>query len=348
MLVVLITLTPGRRNEFIDCHHAKVQVAVLSIMDVKIWWPCTQELLERAYRLREFTCEWFKNPKHSEYWPLFTTQDECTIVKYVMEVLRPFQYWTLWISKGHQVTLHHVITGSNGKFDHMDGIMRALAKKKTKWKEDLYFAVKCVRQKLSKCYFKVTPTTGLLHISAHVLNPFWKLPSFRKWEKGMDINSDDEGSYTTQYQEAFLKYVENEHCAKHLRLSGNKPKRDVTNNPFNRTASGSGQSSFDPYDLSSDDDEYLMPNNVAEMTPGCSDHAARLLTATRLYLNPLPEAPKNWVQINPNRNDYHSDPIAISSTFWLPPITDWWDQQEETHSKYAGLSNVLGVFPKQR
>jgi len=35
------------------------------------------------------------------------------------------------------------------------------------------------------------------------------------WDKGMDINLEDETSYTTQYQEAFLKYVENEYCAKH-------------------------------------------------------------------------------------------------------------------------------------
>jgi hypothetical protein len=35
-------------------------------------------------------------------------------------------------------------------FDHMDGMMRALAKKKTQWKEDLYFAVKVACQKLSK------------------------------------------------------------------------------------------------------------------------------------------------------------------------------------------------------
>jgi hypothetical protein len=76
------------------------------------------------------------------------------------------------------------------------------------------------------------------------------------------------------------------------------------------------------------------------MTPGCSDHAAHLLTATRLYLNSPPEAPKNWGQINPNLNDYHSDPMRISSTFWIQDITNWWQQQEETHSKYADLSNV--------
>ena len=48
----------------------------------------------------------------------------------------------------------------------------------------------------------------------------------------------------------------------------------------------------------------------------------------------------NWGQINPNLNDYHSDPMEISSTLWIPDITDWWRQQEETHSKTADLCNV--------
>jgi hypothetical protein len=92
--------------------------------------------------------------------------------------------------------------------------------------------------------------------------------------------------------------------------------------------------------LSSDDEEYQSPNNVAETTPGRSDRAPRLLTAARLYLNSPPEAPKNWWQIKPNLNDYHSDPMEFSSTFWIPDITDWWRQQEETHLKYTDLSNV--------
>ena len=142
MLVVLITLTPGRRNEIIECQKAKVRNAVLPIMDVKTRWNSTLELLECAYRLWEFTREWLQNPKSAEYRPVFTTQDEWTIVKYIMEVLRPFRYWTLWMSKRHTVTLHYVITVYNDRFDHMDGVMRALARKKTPWKEDLFFAVK--------------------------------------------------------------------------------------------------------------------------------------------------------------------------------------------------------------
>jgi hypothetical protein len=32
--------------------------------------------------------------------------------------------------------------------------------------------------------------------------------------------------------------------------------------------------------------------------------------------------------------------MEVSSTFWLPDITDWWWQQEEMHSMYADLCNV--------
>jgi len=157
----------------------------------------------------------------------------------------------------------------------------------------------------------------------------------------MDINPEDETYYATQYQEAFLKYVENEYWAKHTRLRVTKPENTLKNNfSSSAIASRSGQSSYDPYDVSSDDDEYLIPENVAEMTPGWSYRAARLLTAARLCLNSLPELPQNWEQINPNHNDYHTDPMEISSTFWLLDITDWWRQEEETHSKYADLANV--------
>jgi len=58
-------------------------------------------------------------------------------------------------------------------FNHMDGAMQGLAKKKTPSKEDLFFAVKLARQK-------------------------------------MDINPEDETFCTTQYKEAFLQHVENE------------------------------------------------------------------------------------------------------------------------------------------
>jgi hypothetical protein len=52
--------------------------------------------------------------------------------------------------KRHTITLHCIITFYNDMFDHMDGVMQDLAKKKTQWKKDLFLAVKCAQQKLSK------------------------------------------------------------------------------------------------------------------------------------------------------------------------------------------------------
>jgi hypothetical protein len=77
--------------------------------------------------------------------------------------------------KRNTVTFHYVIAVYNDIFHHMDGVMQALAKKKTQRKEDLFFAVKLARQKLSKYFTKVTPTTCIICISARILDPFWKL-----------------------------------------------------------------------------------------------------------------------------------------------------------------------------
>jgi len=96
------------------------------------------------------------------------------------------------------VTLQHVITVYNDMFDHIHCVMGAMAKRKIEWMEHLFFAVKSVLQKLSKQYDEVTPLSGMLLMSAHILEPLQKLWSFRKWDKGMAINPEDKTSYTTQ------------------------------------------------------------------------------------------------------------------------------------------------------
>jgi len=221
------------------------------------------------------------------------------------------------------VTLHHVITVYNSMFDHMNVVMRALAMKKTQWKEDLYFAITLAQQKLSRNHAEVTRSTGILLHSAHVLDPFQMLRSSRRWDKGMDINPEDETSWTSRYQEPFLKYVENEYWAKHRWLPVSTPEREQSNEILPCTsASGSSESSSVQYDLSSDNEEYLTTNNLPETTPDWSDQAACWLRSERLYLDSLSEWRKNWGQVNQNPTADHSDPIEISSTFWIPGITD--------------------------
>jgi len=79
-------------------------------------------------------------------------------------------------------------------------------------------------------------------------------------------------------------------------------------------ASELGLSSVDPYDESCDEAEYLMPENVAETTPKCNNHATPSLTPTWLDLTSPLVSPENWGHVDPYLDEYHSKPMVISST----------------------------------
>jgi len=252
-------------------------------MDVQTGWDLTLELLEHSYRLREFTYQWLKIPNYRDYKLPFTKRNKWTIVNYVREGLWQFQYRTLCMLKWHTPAVPHVITVYNNMFAHMVGVMPAFTKEKTKCKEDFYFAVKFAWQKLSKYYTEVTTKTGMLLISAQIHDSFQKLGSLRKWHQGIDWNPGEETFYTTQYQEAYLKNVENDYCTKHICLPVHKPESILNSNLVSSAmACRHGHSLYDLYDLSSNDANYIILNNVAEMTPRCSDCVTRLMTATSL------------------------------------------------------------------
>jgi len=108
----------------------------------------------------------------------------------------------------------------------------------------------------------------------------------------MDNNRENETSNTTQYPETFLRYLENEYCAKHQRVQVNKLNSLYSSNPIlSIMASGSWQLCFDRYDSSCDDEELLTPTNVAERTLGHGDGGVSSMTAARLCSNSPSEAP---------------------------------------------------------
>jgi len=84
-----------------------------------------------------------------------------------------------------------------------------------------------------------------------------------------------------------------------------------------------------------------MPKNAVKTIPGHSNHIAPLCRAAGLYWTSPPELPLKWWQINLNHNDYHFDPMEISCTLWIPDITKWWRQWEETQPNYVDRSDVV-------
>jgi len=72
----------------------------------------------------------------------------------------------------------------------------------------------------------------------------------------MDNNRADETSYTTKYEDVFLKNVEDEYCTKHRNLCVMEAESVPSNNLLcSAMAFRSSQFSYDPYDLSTYDEE---------------------------------------------------------------------------------------------
>jgi len=157
----------------------------------------------------------------------------------------------------------------------------------------------------------------------------------------MDITPDDGTFYSIQYQANLLMYMDNKYYAKLGHIPVITPETISSSSLFSCTlTSRSGQCAYNPNDMSSNDEKYLMPKNVAEMPPARSHSAARLMTPTKLCFNSPPDLHQSWGQVHQHLNDHHSDPREFSSTFWIPDITIWWLQQGEMYSKYPILRNV--------
>jgi len=92
--------------------------------------------------------------------------------------------------------------------------------------------------------------------------------------------------------------------------------------------------------VSSDDEEYFMPERTAEITPGQRNCAVCFLTAVRICLDSPSKVKMIWGQVDPSLNDFHSDHMQSSGTFWPLDITDWCRQQAEMHPTFTNLSNV--------
>jgi hypothetical protein len=193
-MAVVVNSSPRRRDDFLGKQKGKELIAVTLILDVKTRWNSTLAMVEKAYRLQPYMCLWLVD--YPQFSPLFTTDEEWNAVEYVLQVLCPFRYWTLWMSKRHTITLHRVITIYNDMFDHMESVLKALAKKQTQWKRDIHSAVQASRRKLRKYYSNVSPESGLLLILAAILDPYRKLRTFEHWDKEMGVSKDDSDSYT--------------------------------------------------------------------------------------------------------------------------------------------------------
>lgn len=111
--------------------------------------------------------------------------------------------------------------------------------------------------------------TGVHFISVYIFNRVWNLQSFSIWDSGIYINPEHKTSYSTLYDNVFETYEVNEFFADcgYLLIINTERIRSYNHFHFIQV-SRSDQSCYDVHDWPSDNEEYLIPENVAETTPG--------------------------------------------------------------------------------
>ena len=205
-LAVVVNSSPQRREQYLNLQDGVERFATCLIMDVSTRWNSTALMLQRAHRLRPYTEAWIR--MYPDYQAFWTTPDEWKVVEYMLTILEPLQYWTLWMSKRRDFTLHFVLRIYNSMFDHFEEFIKRLSVKQADYKKDLLKALKAATHKLKHYYKKCTPRNCTLLLMATMLDPYQKLLAFHKWDLANGCPTTDPRSFTSKHRQLFLQYFE--------------------------------------------------------------------------------------------------------------------------------------------
>jgi hypothetical protein len=199
---IAIGASPQRRQHFIEIQNDRVKIPTTLLYDVKTRWNSTLNMLERSVRLREFTKDWLQT--YPQFSPLWSTPEEWRQIEYILEVLQPIRFWTLWMSKTRGVTIHRVFQVYQDIFDHLEMQISKLERKRMQWKVDIREGLLKAKLKAAAYYGKTESPRGLLFGIATCLNPYCKLNLFREW----DLDASGETEYEKSYKKEFIAYYD--------------------------------------------------------------------------------------------------------------------------------------------
>jgi len=199
---IAVGTSPQRGQHFMEIQNNGVKIFTRLLYDVRRRWNSTLNMLERSVRLREFTKDWLQT--WVEFPPLWSTPEVWRQIEYILEVLQPIQFWTLWMSKTRGVTIDLVFQVYQDIFDHLEMQISTLEWKRMQWKPDICEGLLKVKLKPTSCYGKTQSPRGLLFGIGTCLNTYCQLHLFREW----DLDSSGETEYEKSYKKEVIAYYD--------------------------------------------------------------------------------------------------------------------------------------------
>ena len=159
---IAVGASPQRRQYFIEIQNNRVKIPTTLLYDFKTRWNSTLNMLERSVRLREFTKDWLET--YAKFTPHWSTPEEWRQIEYILEVLQPIRFWTLWMSKTRGVTIHRVFQVYQDIFDYLEMQISKLEWKWMQWKVDICEGLVKAKLKAASYYGKTESPRGLCSV----------------------------------------------------------------------------------------------------------------------------------------------------------------------------------------
>jgi len=199
---IAVGALPQRYQHFIEIQNNQVTIPTRLLYDVKTQWNPTLHMLERSVQLREFTKDGLQT--YAEFTPLRSTPKEWRHIEYILEVLQPIRFWTLWMSKTRGVTIHQVFQVYQDMFDNLEIQISKLEQKRIQWKIDIREGLVKAKFKAPSYYDKTESPRSLLFGIGTCVNPYCKLNLFREW----DLDASGATEYEKSYKTEFIAYYD--------------------------------------------------------------------------------------------------------------------------------------------
>jgi hypothetical protein len=175
-------------------------------MDVATRWDSTVLMLIRAMRLRNAIDKFCEDYRIAHPFQILSV--EWDQIGYLIDLLRPFNFFTTTIGKTKSITLPYALRIYDELYERLNESRRRLKAKVNRkpWVRVLLEGIDAAEAKLDQYYNKMYTDLGSIYAIGAILNPSLKSETFNPDYCWLDFNVKDwQFEFKEQFQELFQK-----------------------------------------------------------------------------------------------------------------------------------------------
>lgn len=215
---ILINSSGQRRYRFEQCQleyindpQDPLDLVLALFMDVSTRWDSTGFMMTRSIRLRKPIDKFCQEYRPARFFAL--SEIEWKQIGYLIDLVRPFNFFTTTIGKTKGITLPYVLRIYDELFERLDESRRRLKAKirQYSWVKPLIDGIDAAEAKLDVYYNKTYTNLGSLYAIGAILDPKLKLHNFDEEYCWLDYTVQD---WRMEFEEQFRNLYNRDYARK--------------------------------------------------------------------------------------------------------------------------------------